>query len=305
VVRLRQPQCFQPDMAPPVISVVIPTRDRCAVLRSTLEALNRQKEVSGRYEVIVVDDGSSDDTATMLSGARFSNFELKALSVEHGGPARARNRGIAKASAARVLLLGDDTIPVSTNLKIHLEQSGEQEIGVQGAIEWDPEVGINDVMRFLAPEGPQFWFKGLVDGSQVSWESQVSSNLSAPRRWFLEEPFDEEFTEACFEDTEMAWRWARRGWIAVFSRSALCLHRHRYDAIEPFLRRQRRAGWWARRAVRRHPGLLGGTVAKPMVVLPLIALRAGVRKLSGQWRKEDLWHLQCRLEFLWGFFLGA
>jgi len=302
---LRQPLWFQPDMARPVISVVIPTRDRCAVLRSTLESLDRQEGVGGCYDVIVVDDGSSDDTAEMLSGARFSSFELKALSLEHGGPARARNRGIAEAGAMRVLLLGDDTLPTPRTLACHLKVAGDREIAVQGLIEWDPEVGINDVMRFLAPEGPQFWFKGLVDGAQVSWESQVSSNLSAPRRWFLEEPFDEVFTEACFEDTEMAWRWARRGWLAVFSRSALCLHRHRYDAIEPFLRRQRRAGWWARRAVRRHPGLLGGTVAKPMAVLPLMALRAGLRKLSGQWRKEDLWHLQCRLEFLWGFFLGA
>ena len=304
MVRLRQPRCFQPDMAPPVISVVIPTRDRCAVLRSTLEALDRQKGVSGRYEVIVVDDGSSDDTAKMLSGARFSSFELKALSIVPGGPARARNRGISETSAVRVLLLGEDTIPTPRTLACHLKVGGDREIAVQGLIEWDPEIGMNRVMKFLAPEGPQFWFKGLEDDSPVPWTSVVSSNLSAPRRWFIEEPFDEEFPEACLEDTEMVWRWVRKGWRIVFSRSALCLHRHRYDDIEAFLVRQRRAGRWARLVVRRHPALFPRLVAQPLALAPLVAVRAGLRQFVGRGRIEDLWDLHSRFEFVRGFVFG-
>jgi len=304
VVRLRQPRWSQPDMARPLISVVIPTRDRCAVLRSTLESLDRQEGVSDCYEVIAVDDGSSDETAKMLSGARFSSFELKAISLAPGGPARARNRGIAEAGAERVLLLGDDTVPTPTTLASHLKVTGDKEIAVQGLIEWDPEIGITRVMRFLAPEGPQFWFKGLEDGSPVPWTSVVNSNLSAPRLWFLEEPFDEEFSEACLEDTEMVWRWARKDWRIMFSRSALCLHRHRYDDIEPFLARQRRAGRWTRLAVRRHPALFPRLVAQPLLLAPLVAVRAGLRRFVGRGRLEDLWDLHGRFEFVRGYVFG-
>ncbi len=159
-------------------------------------------------------------------------------------------------------------------------------------------------MRFLAPEGPQFWFKGLEDNSPVPWTSVVSSNLSAPRLWFLKEPFDEDFCEACLEDTEMVWRWVRGGWHILFSRNALCLHRHRYDDIEPFLARQRHAGRWARLAVRRHPALFPRLVAQPLALAPLVAVQEGLQRIVGRGRRERLWDLRCRLAFVEGFFVG-
>lgn len=76
---MRQSQWFQPDMARPVISVVIPTRDRCTILRLTLEALARQEGVDGTFEVIVVDDGSTDGTLEMLRTSDFSTFDLRSI----------------------------------------------------------------------------------------------------------------------------------------------------------------------------------------------------------------------------------
>jgi hypothetical protein len=146
-----------------------------------------------------------------------------------------------------VLLLGDDTVPSRELLAAHLQTAAGREIAVQGRIDWDPSRPITEVMRFLAPAGPQFWFEGLVDGGPAPFSAMLASNLSAPTRWFREEPFDERFTEACLEDTELAWRWQQRGWPVMYSEGALCWHRHYYDRIEPFLDHQRRR--WARLAV--------------------------------------------------------
>jgi glycosyltransferase involved in cell wall biosynthesis len=288
-------------MSSPSVSVVIPTRNRCSILKRTLESLASQRGLLGTFEVVVADDGSTDSTLQMLDWEDWPFF-LRRMALEHGGPARARNRGISVASGERVLLLGDDTIPEPGCVAAHV--SANLNIGVQGMIDWDPEVGVTDVMKFLAPEGPQFWFKGLRNDSRVPWSSVVSSNLSAPREWFITEPFDEGFSEASMEDTELSWRWRRRGWQVVFSDNARCLHRHRYDEFEDVLRRQQRAGRWARRAVRLQPGLLYPVVLRPIVLAPLIALRGALKTRSENDRSEWRWELRCRLAFASGFLFG-
>jgi GT2 family glycosyltransferase len=181
---------------------------------------------------------------------------------------------------------------------------GGGEVAVQGHVDWDPEQPVTPVMRFLAPEGPQFYFKGLRPGAPIPYTAVLGSNLSAPRRWFLEEPFDEGFPDAAFEDTELAYRWYRRGRRAVYAPDAVCWHRHRYDTLEPFLLRQRRAGRAARRALRRHPGMIGPVALQPFLVGTLFALRHGLRRLAGRSRRQELWDLRCRRAFFGGL-LGA
>ena len=152
----------------------------------------------------------------------------------------------------------------------------------------------------LAPEGPQFYFKGLVDGQQLPWSAVLASNLSAPTRFFREEPFDERFPIAGFEDTELAYRWAKRGFPAIWSEGAACWHRHRYESIEPFLARQRAVGRVARIALRLHPGMAGRTVLQPALVGLVKLARCAGRRLAGRLTREERWDLRCRWHFLRG-----
>ena len=288
----------------PVLSVVIPTRNRRQILMTTLRALAAQRGLDGGFEVIVADDGSTDGSVELLSGSVFEAFDLHVLALDAGGPARARNRAIVEASADRVLVLGDDTVPTPNALAVHLRIAGDREVAVQGRIDWDPNQPITEFMAYLAPAGPQFWFKGLADGGPVGWAQILGSNLSAPTRWFRAEPYDDSFTDACMEDTELAWRWRHRGWSALWSDRALCHHQHRYDAAEPFLDRQRRAGRWARLAVRKNPGMAFKVVVKPLFMTPWHVVRTGVRNLTGRSIQVDRWDLQCRAAFFRGFFFG-
>lgn len=288
----------------PVLSVVIPTRNRRRILMTTLRALAAQRGLDGGFEVIVADDGSTDGSVELLKGSIFEAFDLHLLALDAGGPARARNRAIVEATADRVLLLGDDTPPTPNALAVHLRMGGDREVAVQGRIDWDPNQPITEFMAYLAPAGPQFWFKGLADGGPVGWAQILGSNLSAPTRWFRTEPYDDRFTDACMEDTELAYRWHRRGWTAIWSDRAFCRHQHRYDMVKPFLNRQRRAGRWARLAVRKNPGMAFKVVVEPLLTTPWHMVRTGVRNLTGRGRQVDRWDLQCRAAFLRGFFFG-
>jgi glycosyltransferase involved in cell wall biosynthesis len=278
------------------LSVVIPSRDRRELLERTLRALDHET-CAGGFEVIVVNDGSQDDTARFLTGASFKRYRLMSLDLPARGPAAARNRGIEHASAGRILLLGDDTIPAPGLLAAHLALG--QEVGVQGTIEWDPELDVTPVMRYLAPAGPQFYFVGCRHAAPVSFAQVLGSNMSAPTSWFWEQPFDERFTAACVEDTELAYRWHKRGRRVVYSADAVCWHHHRYDDIAPFLERQRRAGSAARLACRLHPRLV-----MPLLVRPtLYAAIVGLRWLRDG-RRERLWDLRSRAAFAKGFVYG-
>ena len=287
-------------MTAPGMSVVIPTRNRLASLQQALVALARQTHDAELFEVLVADDGSSDGTAAFLAAPPEYPFSLRSVRLPGSGPAAARNRAIRLALAPRVLLLGDDTFPEPDALSRHLAAAAGRELGVQGRIDWDSAAPITPVMRFLAPEGPQFYFKGLEHGQPIPYTAVYASNFSAPTRWFLEDPFDEGFPAAAFEDTELAYRWGRKGRTAIYCHGAVSAHRHHYDRIETFLSRQRAAGQAARRAARLHPAMALETIVKPLAIGLLFGARYGLRGLRGLASESDLWDLKCRAAFLFG-----
>src|SRR5260370_37646128 len=89
------------------LAVVIPTYNRAATLISCLEHLERQSWTD--FEVVVVDDGSSDDTAQKLQEyLRRTTLELRTLRQPNSGPAPARNAAISVVRSPIVLMLGDD-----------------------------------------------------------------------------------------------------------------------------------------------------------------------------------------------------
>jgi glycosyltransferase involved in cell wall biosynthesis len=91
----------------PEVSVVIPTRDRSRLLALTLHSALWQRSVD--LEVVVVDDGSSDDTAQVVAGLADPRVRLVRHDRPQGGSA-ARNRGIAEARGEWVAFLDDDDL---------------------------------------------------------------------------------------------------------------------------------------------------------------------------------------------------
>jgi glycosyltransferase involved in cell wall biosynthesis len=114
---------------PPTFSIVIPTYNRLALLKSALESLFRQEYDS--YEIIVVSDGSTDGTNQYLSSLA-SEGRLRYFNQQNQGPALARNLGISNARGAFIAFIDDDCIAPADWLKKYAErfaQCGASGIG--------------------------------------------------------------------------------------------------------------------------------------------------------------------------------
>jgi glycosyltransferase involved in cell wall biosynthesis len=94
-------------MNEPVVSVVVPTFNRCAFLREALESLRVQ--VYTQFECLVIDDGSVDETADLLTEISAHDPRFRRIQVPtQGGAARARNLGLRSSRGRWVAFLDDD-----------------------------------------------------------------------------------------------------------------------------------------------------------------------------------------------------
>jgi len=91
----------------PRISIVIPTYNRRPLVLRAIESVLRQRG-SGRFEIIVVDDGSSDDTPDVLRACYADEPRLRVLQSAHRGPSAARNLGFAASRGDIVCFLDSD-----------------------------------------------------------------------------------------------------------------------------------------------------------------------------------------------------
>lgn len=89
------------------LSIVIPTYNRSRMVLACLDSLAHQTDAAESFEVIVVVDGSTDDTEVRLSSLH-TRFPLRVLVQENAGPAAARNTGIQAAGGEYCLFLDDD-----------------------------------------------------------------------------------------------------------------------------------------------------------------------------------------------------
>lgn len=108
-------------VATPDLTVVVPTYNRAGLLADVLADLDRQDAVAGSYEVVVVDDGSTDATAATVAGFRPTRFSLRAIRQDNAGLNAARNAG-ADAAASEILAYLDDDVFVSPGYVRHLVQ---------------------------------------------------------------------------------------------------------------------------------------------------------------------------------------
>ena len=213
------------------LSVVIPTRDRCATLVRTLDRVLAQQPPPEGFEVVVADNGSRDGTLDALAELERAHAgRLRAVREPAPGPAAARNAGVAASRGEVIMFLGDDTEPATDDLLIrHAELHAarpEAEYAILGRVVWDHREPITPLMRWL-DTGPQFAYElsqhGPVDPAGFFYTAQVSLKRSI---FDAVGGFDTRFPYAAVEDMEIGMRLRGRGLELEYRPELVVLHSH-------------------------------------------------------------------------------
>lgn len=231
------------------ISVVIPNYNGEATLPKVLAALKSQSHRPD--EVIVVDDGSTDSSLTVLK--EFPEVRLVAQ-VNRGAPV-ARNRGVKEATGEVVIFLDNDIIPTPQFIAEHakIQQDLNPKLVVVGKTAWDPALRITPFMHWLE-EGAQFDYRRMSRG-EVDFQSFYTSNLSLKRQFIADNPFDEKFNlsgATAYEDTELGFRLQKLGMRILYNQFALAYH-HEIKDFDLVSKRRFNEGRLSRLLYAKHP----------------------------------------------------
>ena len=242
----------------PQLTVIVPTFNRAATLNSCLEALNRQTLAPDRFEVIVVDDGSTDQTAELCRSFA-SRFRLRHLRQPNAGAGAARRAGVEQAAGEYLLFLNDDTMACPRLLEEHwLVQNAHrgEKLAVLGDFRYPPAARQRALTYFLNSQPFLFPQMNLHAGTHDKNSCFIACNLSLPREAVLAAgSFDRRFRVA--EDTELGVRLRQIGYRVLYHPSAWAWHDHLSMTLGDLLHRARAYGEAEWMLLRKHPQLLG------------------------------------------------
>lgn len=215
----------------PLLTVIVPTRNRLNVLQKCLAALDAQTLAAAHWELVIVDDGSTDGTRDYLQD-RGGSRPFRMIATSAGGPAKARNAGIRVARGEILVFIGNDILPTPTFLEHHLAWHRRYDVettAILGRTEWVTTEPVTPLMRYQRLG--QFDYHRIgrdIDPQNLPFSFFYTSNVSV-RRSFLEHHhllFDEDFRHAMGEDGELGYRAQRQGLRLRYNPEALAYHEH-------------------------------------------------------------------------------
>ena len=219
-------------------SVVIPTYNRKPILEKCLRALEHQQlrddSVVRGYEVVLVDDGSTDGTLEWLESHKSEFPHVRSHSQDHMGPAAARNLGVEKATGDTIIFIDSDLVVTEHFLQAHadaLVQGGQQLGSVSGAAPEEPRLftygAVINTCNFDNPTSEPY---KLTDFSAAYF---ATGNVAIARKW-LEKAglFDTRFQLYGWEDLELGVRLKQLGLKLIKCPEAVGYHWHPPFALD-------------------------------------------------------------------------
>ena len=221
------------------------TYNRAHLLERVLDACFEQTVSPSEYEVVLVNDGSTDDTPAVIERAlQRATCRFTIINQPNSGLAKGRNAGIAQASGERIILIDDDVLPLPNFVEEHLRSHAEKPKAIVrgGAINVE---SFDDLP-------PPIWSVRNYSGNYF-WTTNVSVPLMTIRAIG---GFNESFSEYGWEDIDVGLRLRFGGVKAVFNPKALVYHwkpRPRSGNVEKMIRQARAQARTAVQLAKLHP----------------------------------------------------
>jgi lipopolysaccharide/colanic/teichoic acid biosynthesis glycosyltransferase/glycosyltransferase involved in cell wall biosynthesis len=217
-----------------MISVIVPAKDAAQTLGECLQALLHQEgmQINRDYEVIVVDDGSTDDTAEIAE-----HHGIKVIRQANFGPGAARNAGAMIAKGELLAFTDADCAPSPTWL-IDLTRpfSNPEVVGVKGAyLTHQSEF----VARFVQLEY-EYKYARMQKQTRIDF---IDTYSAAYRKEIFMQNGGFNKTLRILEDQDFSSRLARKGYLLVFEPNATVFHYHNRTFFV-YLRKKFRIGYW-------------------------------------------------------------
>ncbi len=210
-------------------SVVIPTYNRQPILEKCLRAMENQvlrpdSSVAG-YEIVLVDDGSTDGTVAWLQENAAEFPHVKLYEQDHEGAAIARNFGVQQAEGDTIIFIDSDLVVLDGFLQDHADaltkayKQGNERVFTYGRV-------VN-TCNFETPTSEPF---KVTDYSRAFF---ATGNVAIAKRWLLEAGlFDAQFTQYGWEDLELGVRLKNNGLSLIKCPEAVGYHWHPAFSVE-------------------------------------------------------------------------
>jgi glycosyltransferase involved in cell wall biosynthesis len=204
-------------------SVVIPTYNRLPILEKCLRVLEQQtfnENLISGYEIVVVDDGSTDGTLAWLDEHCQEFPHVRTWEQDHQGPAAARNLGVNQARGDTIIFIDSDLVVTEVFLQAHAEglERGKKQYNSDRVFTYGAVV---NTCNFDSPESEPY---KLTDYSAAFF---ATGNVAIAKQWLLEAGlFDTGFQLYGWEDLELGVRLKNLGLKLVKCPRAVGYHWH-------------------------------------------------------------------------------
>ncbi|OCQ90102.1 family 2 glycosyl transferase [Nostoc sp. MBR 210] len=205
-------------------SVVIPTYNRLPILEKCLRALEMQElsastKVSD-YEVVLVDDGSTDGTLEWLAAHKQEFPHIRCFQQDHAGPAAARNLGVEQALGDTIIFIDSDLVVLKNFLQAHADAllQGKEKLGSDRFFTYGAVI---NTCNFENPTAEPY---KITDFSAAFF---ATGNVAIPKHWLTKAGlFDTGFQLYGWEDLELGVRLKNLGLQLIKCPAAVGYHWH-------------------------------------------------------------------------------
>jgi glycosyltransferase involved in cell wall biosynthesis len=207
-----------------LLSVIICTYNRAGFLKLVLDSITRQTLPATEFEIVVIDDGSSDNTREVAESFA-SLLPIKYFYQKNTGLASAKNHGIYTSRGQILLFLDDDDITAPSLFDSHIRthrRYPESHMAVLHYTTWSPDLVVTPMMHFITEVGCfLFSYPHIKHGEILNYTYFWGGRSSCKRSFLLEYGvFNPVFRFGC-EDIELGYRLSKHGLSVVYNSKAV------------------------------------------------------------------------------------